>query len=181
LASAGDQVTASGPSRFTLPDAERNGVRVHQDSGTLRYKVQSAPKRHFEVKTPHFSTVVKGTTFRVSIDRASAEVAVQEGRVSILDPDGEPLAELTAGQTGRMAAHPGATVEISTASDPSFDAGTEPGAGSESSAHGNTAVPQTPAQQAHPQAHPQAHRWARRRRRPPAPLFLNTSEALLLA
>ena len=59
LAGAGDQVTASGPSRFTLPDAEHNGVRVHQDSGTLRYKVQSAPKRHFEVKTPHFSTVVK--------------------------------------------------------------------------------------------------------------------------
>jgi hypothetical protein len=105
--------------------------------------VQSAPKRHFEVKTPHFSTVVKGTTFLVSIDRASAEVAVQEGRVLILDPNGEPLAELTAGQTGRMAAHPGATVEISTASHPSFDTGTEPGAGFGSPDHGNTAAPQT--------------------------------------
>jgi hypothetical protein len=53
LASAGDELTASGPSRFTLPKAERNGVRVRQDAGSLRYEVQSAPKRHFEVKTPH--------------------------------------------------------------------------------------------------------------------------------
>ena len=98
MASAGDQVMASGPSRFTLPNAEHNGVRVHQDAGTLRYKVQSAAKRHFEVKTPHFSTVVKGTSFLVSIARTSSEVFVDDGRVLILDPDGEPLAELTAGQ-----------------------------------------------------------------------------------
>jgi hypothetical protein len=32
----------------------------------------------------------------------------------ILDPHGVPVAELTAGQTGRMAAHPGATLEVST-------------------------------------------------------------------
>jgi hypothetical protein len=145
LASAGDQLTASGPSRFTLPNAEHNGVRVHQDAGTLRYKVQSAAKRQFEVKTPHFSTVVKGTTFLVSIDRTSSEVFVDEGRVLILDPDGEPLAELTAGQTGRMAAHPGATLEISTVSNLSFETGMGPGSGLEPSAHGNTAAPQTTA------------------------------------
>ena len=94
LASAGDEVTASGPSRFTLPNSERNGVRVRQDAGSLRYKVQSAPKRRFEVRTPHFSTVVKGTSFLVSIDRTSSAVAVDEGRVVVVDADGEPLAEL---------------------------------------------------------------------------------------
>jgi FecR protein len=143
LASAGDKVTASGPSRFTLPDTEHNGVRVRQDAGTLRYSVQSAPKRRFEVKTPHFSTVVKGTTFLVSIDRTSSEVFVDEGRVLILDVDGEPLAELTAGQIGRMAAQPGATLEVSTARDPSFERSTGPGAELEPSAHGHTTFSQT--------------------------------------
>ena len=34
LASAGDKVTTSGPSRFTLPEAEDEGVRVRQDAGS---------------------------------------------------------------------------------------------------------------------------------------------------
>src|SRR4030095_2632683 len=68
MASAGDRLTTSGPSRFTLPKSEHDGLRVRQDAGSLRYEVQSAPKRRFEVKTPHFSTVVKGTTFLISID-----------------------------------------------------------------------------------------------------------------
>jgi hypothetical protein len=143
LASAGDTVTASGPSRFTLPDAGHDGLRVRQDAGDLRYEVQSAPKRRFEVKTRHFSTVVKGTTFLVSVDRTSSAVVVDEGRVLILDLNGEPLAELTAGQTGRMAAHPGATLEVSTASEPSLERSREPAAGIGPAHHGNATFPQT--------------------------------------
>jgi hypothetical protein len=142
LASADDKVTASGPSRFILPKSEHNGVRVRQDAGSLRYEVQSAPKRRFEVKTPHFSTVVKGTRFLVSIDRIGSEVFVDEGRVLIFDLNGVPVAELTAGQTGRMAAHPGASLEVSTASAPSFERSTAPGAGLEPSDGGNAAFPQ---------------------------------------
>jgi hypothetical protein len=142
LASAGDSVTVSGPSSFTLPPGEQNGVRVRQDAGSLRYKVRSAPDRRFEVKTPHFSTVVKGTSFLVSIDRVSSAVVVYEGRVLILDLNGEPLAELTAGQIGRMAGQPGATLEVSSTADPTFE-NAVPGAGREVSAQGNTAFPQT--------------------------------------
>jgi hypothetical protein len=142
LASAGDKVTAAGPSRFTLPTAEQNGVRVRQDAGSLRYKVRSAPKRRFEVKTPHFSTVVKGTSFLVSIDPTNSAVVVYEGRVLVVDPRGQPLAELTAGQIGRMAAQPGATFEVSTAGNPTFE-DAEPGAGRGPPDHGNTDFPQT--------------------------------------
>jgi hypothetical protein len=91
MASAGDKLTTSGPSRFTLPKSEHNGVRVRQDAGSLRYEVRSAPKRRFEVKTPHFSTVVKGTIFLISIDRTSSEVLVDEGRVLIVDVTGQHL------------------------------------------------------------------------------------------
>ena len=144
LASAGDEVTASGRSRFTLPDSERDGVRVRQDAGTLRYRVQSAPKRRFEVKTPHFSTVVKGTSFLISTDRASSEVLVDEGRVSILDPDGEQLAELTAGQMARMEARPGATLDVRTARAPSLEPSVGPGAERERSADRHAASSQSP-------------------------------------
>jgi hypothetical protein len=67
---------------------------------------------------------------------------VDQGRVLILDVNGEPLAELTAGQSGRITAQPGATLEVSMASDPSLRR-TEPGAGLDPSAHGNTAFPET--------------------------------------
>jgi hypothetical protein len=148
IASAGDKLTTSGPSRFTLPKSEHDGVRVRQDAGSLRYEVQSAPKRHFEVKTPHFSTVVKGTTFLISIDRNSSEVFVDEGRVLILDLNGQPLGELTTGQAGRMGAQPGATLEVHTGPAPSlerglsFERGMSPGPGLEPSFSGNSASPE---------------------------------------
>ena len=106
LASAGDRLTTSGPSRFTLPQSERDGVRVRQDAGRLRYDVESATKRRFEVQTPHFSTVVKGTTFVVSTDRAGSEVFVDEGQVLVLDLNGRPLGELTAGRLAGWARSP---------------------------------------------------------------------------
>ena len=146
LASAGDRLTTSGPSRFTLPQSERDGVRVRQDAGRLRYDVESAPKRRFEVQTPHFSTVVKGTTFVVSTDRAGSEVFVDEGQVLVLDLNGRPLGELTAGQFGRMGAQPGAALEVGEGAgppiegDPSFDRSLGREGGPEPSAHGNSAV-----------------------------------------
>ena len=121
LASAGDKLTTSGPSRFTLPQSGHNGVRVRQDAGSLRYDVQSAPKRRFEVQTPHFSTVVKGTAFLISVDRTGSEVLVDQGRVLIVDLNGRPLGELTAGQVGRMGAQPGATLEVGTGPAPSLE------------------------------------------------------------
>ena len=122
MASAGDKLTTSGPSRFTLPQSEYDGVRVRQEAGSLRYDVQTAPKRRFEVQTPHFSTVVKGTTFLIAIDRTSSAVSVEQGRVLILDLNGQPLAELTTGQIGRMSAQPGAPLEVGTSPDPSLAA-----------------------------------------------------------
>src|SRR4029450_3081671 len=134
---------------FTLPQSEHDGVRVRQDAGSLRYDVQSAPKRRFEVKTPHFSTVVKGTTFLISIDRRSSEVFVDEGRVLILDLNGRPLGELTTGQAGRMGAQPGATLEVHTGPDPSlerdlsFERGMSPGRGLEPWVSTNSAFSET--------------------------------------
>jgi hypothetical protein len=142
LASAGDKVTASGSSEFAVAAADQNGIRIRQQAGSLRYKVRSAPQRRFEVKTPHFSTVVKGTSFLVSIDRTGSAVAVDEGVVLILGANGEQLAELAAGQIGRMAGEPGAAFEVSTVAAPAFE-GTEPGAGSEPSVHGNTGSSET--------------------------------------
>ena len=76
LASAGDRLTTSGPSRFTLPQSERDGVRVSQDAGRLRYDVESAPKRRFEVQTPHFSTHV----MKILADRLRHTNAVMAAR-----------------------------------------------------------------------------------------------------
>jgi hypothetical protein len=146
MASAGDKLTTSGPSRFTLPKSAHNGVRVRQAAGSLRYDVQSAPNRRFEVQTPHFSTVVKGTTFLIAVDRTGSEVLVDEGRVVIVDLNGQQLGELTTGQMGRRGAQPGATLEVGTGparlleTDPSFARSTGPGAGLESSARSNSAL-----------------------------------------
>ena len=147
MASAGDKLTTSGPSRFTLPKSEHNGVRVRQDAGSLRYEVQTAPKRRFEVQTPHFSTVVKGTTFLISIDRTSSEVSVEEGRVLILDLNGQPLAELTTGQIGRIARSPVRLLKSAQAQTRHLQRSRaferSMGSGPDPSAHGNSAFLET--------------------------------------
>jgi hypothetical protein len=111
LASADDTIAASGRSRFTLPLVKQGTARVRQDTGRIQYEIKSTPDRRFEVQTPYMATVVKGTTFVISVSRKEAQVRVIEGRVWVVGCNGDLLAEMTAGQVGSIAAPPGAAFE----------------------------------------------------------------------
>jgi hypothetical protein len=67
-------------------------------SGTASLDVRKKSKAYFSVETPYLVAVVKGTTFKVSVNPWSAEVSVQEGLVEVKALRSGLLAQVAAGQ-----------------------------------------------------------------------------------
>lgn len=71
------EIRATGSGFFT---------RIFQSFGTLMFRVDKRPAKHFQVDTPFLHAVVKGTTFTVSVDAGGAAVHVTEGLVEVTAP-----------------------------------------------------------------------------------------------
>lgn len=65
------------------PDGKTNMI---QRAGEVIFKVERKQTPHFEVQTPYLVALVKGTVFRVSLEKETASVGVKEGRVKVSDP-----------------------------------------------------------------------------------------------
>ncbi len=105
LAHEGSRITISPNSQLTLPDHVPSGAiyRVAQRAGTMLFKIIHATKDKFQVETPYLTTVIKGTTFSVSVSGAGGSVHVTEGAVMVRPLSGE-AALVTPGQTARVPA-----------------------------------------------------------------------------
>ena len=105
IAHDGSRITISPNSQITLPDHVASGAiyRVVQRAGTMLFKIVHATKDKFQVETPYLTTVIKGTTFSVSVNGAGGSVHVTEGAVMVRPLSGE-AALVTPGQTARVPA-----------------------------------------------------------------------------
>lgn len=105
LAHDGSRITISPNSQLMLPDHVPSGAiyRVVQRAGTMLFKIIHATKDKFQVETPYLTTVIKGTTFSVSVNAAGGSVHVTEGAVMVRPLSGE-AALVTPGQTARVPA-----------------------------------------------------------------------------
>lgn len=105
LAHEGSRITISSNSQLALPDHVPSGAiyRVAQRAGTMLFKIVHATKDKFQVETPYLTTVIKGTTFSVSVNGAGGSVHVTEGAVMVRPLSGE-AALVTPGQTARVPA-----------------------------------------------------------------------------
>ncbi|MBV8686840.1 MAG: FecR domain-containing protein [Alphaproteobacteria bacterium] len=74
--------------RLPAPQSRAGIIQMIADFGTAFFKIDKRPHPHFGVATPYSAAVVKGTTFRVSVDRAGAAVGVIEGAVQVSTRDG---------------------------------------------------------------------------------------------
>ena len=69
---------------------------IFQRAGSVLISVEKGPNKNVEVKTPHLAAVVKGTQFRVSVDKNETHVDVLRGQVEVTDfkspslPPGSP-------------------------------------------------------------------------------------------
>jgi hypothetical protein len=85
LTKGGDTVRLFPASALEFPAPEKGGAftRLVQSVGTAVYDVETRPSWGFQVDTPYLATMVKGTSFRVSVLGSGAEVAVTEGVVNV--------------------------------------------------------------------------------------------------
>lgn len=109
-----DTITASPSSQFTVPRVatEATDPTILQTLGTLLFKVEHTPGRHFEVKGPYLAAVVKGTVFTVTIGTDENVVYLASGSVEVTDGNTREVALLHPGQTARVPVAPGRPMTV---------------------------------------------------------------------
>lgn len=100
----GQQTMLVGPNTvIAIPDVDEAGVTtVLQRAGEVTFDVDRQKVQHFAVETPYLAAVVKGTSFKVSIDEYGAAVAVDRGLVQVTDLATGDYADTPAGQFAKV-------------------------------------------------------------------------------
>ena len=82
----GDSVSVSPHSRFRIPieSGDSKGTHFFQSLGKLLFKVKTRPADPFRVNTPYLAAIIKGTTFKVSVNSRGAALGVRTGLVEVL-------------------------------------------------------------------------------------------------
>jgi FecR protein len=67
-----ETILISPNSVIGMPAAPKDGLSttIIQQAGEILLEVEKRNVKHFEIETPFFAAVVKGTQFRVSVDKS---------------------------------------------------------------------------------------------------------------
>ena len=85
------------------PDlTEGLSTTIHQSAGSILFAVKKRNYKHFEVITPYLSAVVRGTQFRVTVNRNDARVDVLRGQVEVEDFKSGQYAVVLPGQEAKI-------------------------------------------------------------------------------
>lgn len=106
LARGEDTLLVAPQSRIEIQaaqDSPDDGLmtRILQAIGSLVYQVEKRPRQRFEVHTPYLVSVVKGTTFTISVSESDTAVSLDEGSLEVLSKDGLDRALLKPGELAR--------------------------------------------------------------------------------
>ena len=99
-----DTIEVGAETTITLP-APADGsadTEILQATGSAVYTVNPGAQRSFEVRTPLLVTLVRGTSFGVSIGEGRATVNVTEGRVTVSEVNGGRSVDVDAGFTATV-------------------------------------------------------------------------------
>jgi len=91
---------------IALPAEQKDGLSttIYEQAGSVLVHADKRNVKHFQVETPYLAAVVKGTQFRVSLDKRGANVAVLEGQVEVTDFKSGQNALVIPGQAARVSA-----------------------------------------------------------------------------
>ena len=76
-------------------------TRIIQSLGNIVYQVEKRSRQRFEVETPYLVSVVKGTTFTISVTEGDTAVSLAEGSLEVVSKDGVHRALLVPGEIAR--------------------------------------------------------------------------------
>lgn len=110
-----ERILISPNSSIGLPQASTDGypTTITQRAGSILLEVEKKNVRHFEVETPYLAAVVKGTHFRVSVNKVGGRVDVLRGQVLVTDFRSGQNVLVLPGQSARDSAHGAAGLRIS--------------------------------------------------------------------
>lgn len=98
-----------------IPAEKKEGLSttILQRAGSILLEVEKRNVQHFEVETPYLAALVKGTQFRVTVDKRGARVDVLRGQVEVSDFKSGKVALVLPGQAARVSAHGGGGLTLS--------------------------------------------------------------------
>ena len=93
-------------SAIEIPKETKQGLltTIIQRAGSVVLEVEKRNVKHFEVETPQLAAVVKGTRFRVTVEKDSSYVDVLRGQVEVSDFKSGQYALVQPGQTAKVSA-----------------------------------------------------------------------------
>ena len=91
-------------SAIEIPKEKKQGLltTIIQRAGSIVLEVEKRNVEHFEVETPLLAALVKGTRFRVTIDKNNSYVDVLRGQVEVSDLKSGQYALVQPGQTAKV-------------------------------------------------------------------------------
>ena len=99
-----DTIEVGADTTITLPAPAEGSAdtEILQTTGSAVYTVNPGVQRTFEVRTPLLVTLVRGTSFAVSVGAGQAAVNVTEGRVTVSEVNGGRSVDVDAGFTATV-------------------------------------------------------------------------------
>jgi FecR-like protein len=91
---------------IALPAEQKDGLSttIYEQAGSVLVHADKRNFKHFQVETPYLAAVVKGTQFRVTLDKRGANVAVLGGQVEVTDFKTGQNALVLPGQAAKVSA-----------------------------------------------------------------------------
>jgi hypothetical protein len=107
LLTRGEETILISPnSAIALPEQQQDGLSttIIEQAGSVLIRAEKRNVKHFQVETPYLAAVVKGTQFRVSVNKRGGNVEVTEGRVEVSDFKTGQFALVLPGQAAKVVA-----------------------------------------------------------------------------
>ncbi len=99
-----ETILISPNSVIGLPTETKEGLSttIIQQAGSILLDVEKRNVKHFEVETPYLAAVVKGTQFRVSVNKYDSSVDVLRGEVEVAGFKSGQHAKVLPGQAAKV-------------------------------------------------------------------------------
>ncbi len=101
-----EYILISPNSAIEIPKETKQGLltTIIQRAGSIVLEVEKRNVKHFEVETPLLAALVKGTRFRVTVEKNNSYVEVLRGQVEVSDFRSGQYALIQPGQTAKVSA-----------------------------------------------------------------------------
>src|SRR3974390_3634822 len=101
-----ESILISPNSIISIPQETKEGLptTIIQQAGSILLDVEKRNVKHFEVEKPYLAALVKGTQFRVAINKDDTRVDVLRGQVEVSDFKSGQYALVQPGQAGTVSA-----------------------------------------------------------------------------